>query len=680
VKSKTLTVLFSALMFCVPLIYIPGIFDFTRHPRLLVIQLVLLLACLLLTFAYSPPRIPRDILLALASWTLWTLLTTLWATNPVEGLLQAQRVLVFSLVPIVLCCIPSVQAIKSIYAVACLTGLVISFIGICQFFGLGFAFIPTVGNPSATFGYRNFAASYVVVLMPAAIGFALSDETRKYLAWAVSAFSMALFLGYTRTRGAWLGLLVAVLLAIGIAIYLSRFRKLSWPIFRSHRWPTYAILAALLCVGVLLPDHMEQTGKFKFDERKSDAVTTLSTVLSPSDARGRLIVWRHTLAMVADHPLFGVGLGSWQFEYPKYDGGDWITDNTAPQRPHNDFLWILSETGLVGLGLFLFLLGTLARQTWLRLNRPSDQTTIWMVGIGVGLLAFLGHSFFSFPQERPGPSLIFWTGVGSIARLAFVPRHDPISLRPVFALAVPLLACGMFLSYRNIQFDKSYLAAQVAWRAEDWQRLLAASTEGLGWGPLNYRLYLLQGAAYQQLGQVDRAVASYEQAQAYHPNEGHAALGKAYLALGNYDAALGHLRSEFTLYPRAALVKADLVGALVQAGNHLQLQQSYALAARVYEEAFSLEGSDPRLLNNLGSVYLALGKPAEAESAFLRVLALQPGYSRVYHNLGDLYAGQRDSSRAIDAYQKFIETWQGDAQMIDIATRKRNLLSPTTGR
>ena len=57
-----------------------------------------------------------------------------------------------------------------------------------------------------------------------------------------------------------------------------------------------------------------------------------------------------------DHPVLGVGRGNWEYRYPLYAGGEHININAAPRRPHNDLLWIVSETGIVGLGFYLALL------------------------------------------------------------------------------------------------------------------------------------------------------------------------------------------------------------------------------------------------------------------------------------------------------------------------------------
>lgn len=676
-NSKTLTFTFGVLTLIVPLFYIPGVFDFVRHPRLFVIQMGLLVCCGFCFALAKPLRLPNKTLLALGAWSTWSLLSAFWATNSVEATIRAQSIIVFAMIPIVLYTISQHVSFKSIYAVASFTGAIVSIIGICQYFGWAFSTIPTVGNPSATFGYRNFAASYLVVLLPCTIAFAISEQKKiQQWGWIFAATLMALFLVYTRTRGAWVGLLIAGLITTVLLLYTYSRYPIKHSITIKKQMPLFITMVAVLCIAGLIPAQMTETGKFKFDEKKTDAVTTLTTAFSPSDARGRLTVWQHTLDMVSDNPLLGVGLGSWQYEYPKYDKGDWITDNAAPQRPHNDLLWILSETGLIGFGLYVWFVLTIAQTVWHKMRHATDETLVWVVGIGTGLLAFIGHSCFSFPLERPGPSLIFWIGVGSIGALTKPSPDTAHSFRGVYGLAIPILVAGLILSYRLIQFDIFYLQAQGAWRTQNWAQMLSATQNALQWGPINYRAYLLQGAAHQQLGHPEKAIISYQLAQKYHPNEGHGPLGNAYLANHNYDQAIKHLEIEHQLYPNASQPKADLANALQITGAAFQKNGAYAQAQTHYKKALQLTPNDPRIYNNLGSVFMSQSQFPQAENAFLEALKRNKNYAHVYHNLGDLYTLQKDTSRALQAYETFIQKWQGNPQMRDLARAKQKRLLP----
>lgn len=67
----------------------------------------------------------------------------------------------------------------------------------------------------------------------------------------------------------------------------------------------------------------------------------------------RLIMWQTSSRIIADHPILGAGTGSFKGEYAEkaYDHPDVLTGN-----PHNEYLLIAGQLGLIGLGGFLLLL------------------------------------------------------------------------------------------------------------------------------------------------------------------------------------------------------------------------------------------------------------------------------------------------------------------------------------
>ena len=697
------TVILATLALAVPIIYWPGIFDFTLHPRLFAIQIGLLIGALFVAFrlefrlSYSP------IILPLLAWTTWSTLSALWAINPVESLVQINRTITFSLLTLFILCTPGQDAIRKIYGFACGACILVSIVGIAQYFGLAFTNLPTVGNPSSTFGYRNFAASYLVACIPFAMAFAKTSPSKFSRAtWTLSALLMTLFLAYTRTRGAWLGLALATAVSASALIILRFYHNRSLIHFTLKQLAIITACMILIGIGGSMPAQMEREGKFRFDERKTDVTTTLASTFSPNDARGRLTVWLHTLEMIRDHPIFGVGIGSWQYTYPLYDRGDWITDNVAPQRPHNDLLWIFAETGLVGIGLYLWLIFTLFRLVWQHLlHRPDHPTAIWILGIAVGLLALIGHSCFSFPKERIAPSFMFWLGVGAIALLTSRTQCQPH--RRAWALSIPLLFCGLTLTYNHLRFDVHYLQTHNAWHSENWSHLVSQANAALQWGPFNHRIFLLQGLAFQKQGNYKRAAQAYHNAQRYHPNDGHAALGSVYASLGDTKRAVDHYRLESLLYPKLATTALNLGDALLAAGNASeaivpyrrattlsptlfnawlglgnahQINADWTAARIAYETARTLNPDHPPVHNNLGAVLTQLHRYTEAEAAYHHALKLNTNYARVYHNLGDLYAARGDTINAIAAYQTFIRIWQGDIRFSNLAqTKIQNLQS-----
>jgi hypothetical protein len=102
---------------------------------------------------------------------------------------------------------------------------------------------------------------------------------------------------------------------------------------------------ALYAVGVLLVTVLSLTG----------AIT-----LRGGDSLGlREMIWRSTLAMIRDHPAFGVGLDQFFYQYaPRYiDPAAWGERYTS--HPHNLFLDFWTRLGIMGLAWIVWTLGSL---------------------------------------------------------------------------------------------------------------------------------------------------------------------------------------------------------------------------------------------------------------------------------------------------------------------------------
>jgi Flp pilus assembly protein TadD/O-antigen ligase len=686
----------------------PAVFDFVLLPKLLLLQGLLVVA--LTVSGPDPwqnttrPAGRGPLTLPILVYVLLSVASVLWTPNPVEGTWQASVLLTMLALFTVVSLGVSTERLPGLMGLAAATGALISCIGIAQYFGWAYADIPTVGNPSATFGYRNFAASYLVATIPIALGLSLTARSAaRTTGWTCAFALMSLFLIYTRTRGAWLGLGCA-LVGAGCLVWCLRPEIRALPKGRRSWILAAGVVVAL--VGGGFRHQMEHEGKFGFDERKADAVTTLKKTFSPGDSRGRLTVWGHTLEMVLDSPILGVGLGGWQYIYPAYDRGDWITDKAAPQRPHNDILWILSETGVAGLAAYLWIFVAAGILVWRLLRRaPQSPRALHALAVATGLAALLGHSLLSFPRERVGPSMMMWFGLAAIAVLCGrqdLPssRRRPKAYLTAFVGALAL-SLALTLTIRRIHFDEHYLLALKAWRTQDWHTVRKQAQQALSWGPLNHRAILLSGVALQQLGHPEEAIAAFRQSLRYHPNEGHGALASIYAAQGKHDLAERHYRLERQLYPTSLKAGLGLADALRHLGRHEEAAESYRelltthpdtpealtgmgacqqaagnreAALDAFRQARRLLPEDARLCNNVGAVLAELNRFGEAEVAYREALRLDPGYTRAYHNLGDLYSAMEEDSLAAEAYRHYLREWHGDPRFLDIARRKLQLL------
>ena len=102
---------------------------------------------------------------------------------------------------------------------------------------------------------------------------------------------------------------------------------------------------------------------------------------------GRTELWSFTWRLAHEHLLFGGGPGDAQNRVTA-QFGDRIS------HPHNDYLRLLNDLGVVGLGLFLLALLALLRATWIRGKRTGDPIhwAALLALLGVGLSAITDNA------------------------------------------------------------------------------------------------------------------------------------------------------------------------------------------------------------------------------------------------------------------------------------------------
>jgi len=88
---------------------------------------------------------------------------------------------------------------------------------------------------------------------------------------------------------------------------------------------------------------------------------TIDDSIGEGDLGGRLNLWREAVAVLARHPILGVGSGA--------------IDSEIGSAVHNTFLSVIAETGFVGCMLFLSILVTVVYQT---LKLPKGTSGLWL--------------------------------------------------------------------------------------------------------------------------------------------------------------------------------------------------------------------------------------------------------------------------------------------------------------
>lgn len=587
--------------------------------------------------------------------------------------------------------------------VACAVAGLLSILGLIQFCGMGQAWVPTAGLPSATFGHRNLAASYLVGMIPLTV-WVWYKAKRQWLSvvWGAVWGLEVSFLLATRSRGAWVGLLIGVL-GVGCAFVIFR-NGVKVPRFKRAHGYGFG-LALLLIVGMaLVPAQVEKGAGEAMWHGKVHVADALTSVVSSGGDKSRLILWQHTLDMIAAHPFVGVGAGNWRLMYPVFAHGDLMHPQTVPYRPHNDLLWVWSETGVVGFVAFICLIGQALRLGWRSLPVSSDGIE-WALFCGVGALVVNG--LFGFPRVFPGAWLPFWLCVIGIGVLHGGRTIVWPNLRWGILLGILVLIVSGVGIVRQIGFDRQFLQTRLAFAQHQWPTVIDTANKALVFGAFDEEVLMMRGRAFAELGQVPQALNDYRAGLKIHPHSvalwngfGNAlsmkgemnaarqsylkalqfdpASGEAFNNLGTLYAATGMIDSALSVYQKALEYAVDT--SPVYANLSIVYRKKGQLQ-RSIESAQKALAKDPNHLESLvasGQAFLASRRFAEAAQDFSKALRLSPNRFQLHFSLGQAYDGLGDVDGAVTSYQSFLTGWEGgDVPQVRMAKRRLvELLSP----
>jgi putative inorganic carbon (hco3(-)) transporter len=201
----------------------------------------------------------------------------------------------------------------------------------------------------------------------------LAVSSTSTVLYGMSSLILAAGLVVSWSRGAWMGFGAAMIVFI---FFMPRRRLVGAAMV--------SVLVLALVVGVvtgLAPTSLvSRLSDFGQDLTGIDDVR--GQVISDENyaVLERLAHWQAAIGMATDHPLTGVGFGTYQIAYPKYALMNWPL---ALGHAHNYYLNLLAEIGVIGLSAYLMAWIVIIRLTL----RVLNQRTGFERGVALGILA-----------------------------------------------------------------------------------------------------------------------------------------------------------------------------------------------------------------------------------------------------------------------------------------------------
>jgi O-antigen ligase len=297
-------------------------------------------------------REQRRLLLVLASFALWLTLSLIWAGNTGDTAIALETWLL-AIVAFVL----TITVVRSprdvaIVAIAFIVGAVVSVAFGVSTGALSAAATSTTetaatGRLTGGGGDPNVqAAGFMIAMFLCAGLWSLAGRRLPRIGLVLAFIVVAVGFFATQSRGGLIALAVATI--VGLAV-LPRQRK--------------RLLGLAGAAGV---------GLGVIALANPTAISRMTDL--GGGTSGRSDLWTVAWNIFNDHPWIGIGLSNFQVVEPRYtliSGPLSRVDLVAesPHLVHNVYLQLLTETGVVGLALFLILVGGCLRASWLAAER-----------------------------------------------------------------------------------------------------------------------------------------------------------------------------------------------------------------------------------------------------------------------------------------------------------------------
>jgi O-antigen ligase len=268
----------------------------------------------------------------------WTLVSAAFSPDPRTSFIDSKQLVVFLIVPAVYQLARGNRAL-TVFNVIITVGAASAILGIVQYGVLNYDHLGQ--RPQGALGHYMTYSGLLVLVICAAVGRLLFDT--RHCAWAAIVMpSLAAAIALTFTRSAWVGV------AAGVSVLF---------ILKDRRLLALLPIIAILFV-VLSPARINARMYSMFD-------------MNDPTTRDRVAMLREGRAMIAEHPLTGVGPNMVERVYAQYR--DPLAVEKVNPHLHNVPMQIAAERGLPALAIWLCFVVTVVWDVWQKLRTSRHR-------------------------------------------------------------------------------------------------------------------------------------------------------------------------------------------------------------------------------------------------------------------------------------------------------------------
>jgi len=269
-----------------------------------------------------------------------------------------------------------------------LSGVWVAFIAILQFLTGQFIWGEArAGEISSIYNSSNSVGLYLGPLFFLTVGLIVDRSligkviNKKSVFYGVSALILILAIIFSGSKGALVGVGVGLIFLSTYLVYRKSNR-----VFQETLNKIFLVILTVFFISNIL--FLYKISDYRADLSNQNYLNVLSS---------RFCLWETSKEIVADKPVFGIGLSSFEETSQSYQ----VCESGPAVYPHNIFLNFWLEIGFVGFASFLFIIYLM----WVTLKRSKNVIAI---GIMAAIIYMFIHGIVDVPYFKNDLSTQFW--------------------------------------------------------------------------------------------------------------------------------------------------------------------------------------------------------------------------------------------------------------------------------
>lgn len=565
ISKKRLQILWiGILIILIPIIFSNSTLDPDLYLRFIGLSIYLIILTIFIIRNIKKHKIPfsSGIILVYFLFVIYTFFCIFTTRNIADGIFEWIKILygfiLFSLLSVLIKNIKLELDIVRSFTLLCFILSISGTIDFIKIIQQGKLVIPlSTYQVTSFYGHRNLFCQMLFFSFPFTLISSLYSKERFWKIIGFSSFVIALFLLIILSnRATWIALL-AGFLSLSFFYLLRYSGNLHFKIKNISTGKKTLFLFTFLVLIFTFIAYRSCTNINSLQTHAKDIVD-----FNKGSTKDRIELWTRTIQMIKEKPLFGHGLGSWKIEILKFGNKGLVSEdnNTFYQRPHNDFLWIMSECGLIGIILF-FAIWVIAIFYIIKIiiKCKSDEEFFFYNMLFFVILGYLIFSFFSFPGERAETiivtSIILGLVMNKYNEIIGKKYNNPKHLKLFLYFILILVSASLYVIhsrfFSDIHMKKALIAKENKNHTVAIKEINKANSIFYPTDPFSTPLFWYRGSAYFNLNNMDMALKDFEEAYKINPYHIHVLnnLASSYELKGEHDNAIRFYKEALAIAP-----------------------------------------------------------------------------------------------------------------------------------